>query len=89
MFINSWCAKSLGVKSNGRKIKSVSITSGAASLTLCVWKALYNVEERGHLWASGWSLLGGSPGLLASSSLGPGFPFRSLHFFLSMLITHG
>lgn len=50
VFINSWCARSLGFKSNGRKMKSASVTNRAASLH-CVWKPYYTVEERRHLQA--------------------------------------
>lgn len=58
MFTNSCCAKSCGFKSKGRKIKFASVTHGAVSLRLRVWKALCNVAERET--ASGFS--GGTVG---------------------------
>lgn len=86
MFINSWCAKSLGFKFNGRKIKSASVTNRAANVGLCVWKACYNVAERVHLQAFSLGVLG-QPWPLASCQIGSGFPFLSLIFFLSVLVT--
>ena len=55
MFINSCFAKSLGFKSNGRKIKFASITNGTASLRLHVQKALDNTAERAHLQLLVWA----------------------------------
>lgn len=86
MFINLWCARSLGFKFNGRKIKSASVPNRAANVGLCVWKACYNVAERGHLQAFSLGLLG-QPWPLASCWIGARVSLPIPNFFLSVLVT--
>lgn len=55
MFTNSCCARSLGVKSQGRKTRVASVASGAAGFRLRVWKALCDGAEREHGQALVWT----------------------------------
>lgn len=78
VFTNSCCARSLGFKSQGRKIKVASVTHGAASLRLRVWKAL--CAERAQRQVLVWARWG-SPGFLASSLFRARIPLQISEFF--------
>lgn len=88
VFTNSCWARSLGFKSQGRKIAFASVTNGVASLRLGIWKALCNRAERTHRRGLVWARWG-SPGLLASSLFRARMPLQISDVFLSMFITRG
>ena len=68
VFTGSCCAKSLGFKSRGRKIRFASVTNGAESLRLGAWKGLCNIAERAPL--QGFSL----------GTMGPSWPLSLFMF---------
>ena len=80
VFAGSCCAKSLGFKSRGRKIRFASVTNGAASLRLGAWKGLCNVAERAPLQGFSLGMMGPSwP--LSLFMFRVRIPIRSLIFF--------